>query len=311
LPFGGKGLLKKGKALWHLARAYRKAVALLRRLRPNLVIGIGGYASVPTLVAAWRLGIPRTIIEQNAVPGRANRLLSRFSNLVFIHFKEAGAYFPREKTVQSGNPVRPAFRKAIEFTPSKEGGTKKVTLLVLGGSQGARAINRLLIDWTRTVPPDSPLRTQVKIIHQTGSADLKEVTEKYHALVWPAEIEAKAFLDPITPYYLQSDLVIARSGAGTLCELAACGKPAILIPYPYAADNHQEANARALEKVGGACILCEKDVTAKILDKLVSDLLQRPSTLRNMGTRARELDFPAAAACIWEKLLQIRTPLIH
>lgn len=307
-PMKGKRLRQKAKALVQLARAYFRAVSLFKHDRPRCVIGIGGYASAPALLAAWRLRIPRVLIDQNAIPGRANRALSRIADKVFVHFKEAMAFFPAEKVIQSGNPVRPGFRRAIREAVMPEvlqpilrwkqtDAPHRKVLLILGGSQGARAVNRLIVDWLSSLPLDSEWRQHLAVIHQTGKADDAEMQAAYAKLSWPSPTLVQPFLDPIVPYYLIADLVIARAGAGTVCELAACGKPSILIPFPYAADNHQDANARAMEAVGGAKVVIEKDATVYALQTLVIQMVSK-EMLGHMGDSAKHLDFPDAAAIV-------------
>ena len=242
-----------------LPRSLLQAAALLRRERPGAVVGVGGYASGPVALAAWMLGIPVIIVEPNSFAGLANRVLGRFAKKVFVCFpgRDRQNFFPARKRVLAG----PLVRKGID--QGKAGAALaafgldpgRFTVFVMGGSGGAHAINRAMQDAARELGGIANLQ----VLHQTGAKDAQEVERAYReagvkAVVLP-------YISDMAGAYAAADLVVCRSGATTVAELAVCGKRAVLVPYPFAADNHQEHNARSLAERGGADVIIQKDLT--------------------------------------------------
>lgn len=257
---------------------------ILSTERPDLVIGLGGYASGPAILAASLRGIPAVLLEQNAVPGLTNRLCAPFVRRAYLAFDESARYFDPSKVVVAGNPVRAGF--VGPATPPPTNGS----LLIFGGSQGARALNRTVPDAMKLALPDRP------VIHQTGRAAEADVRARYAELGVAADV--RAFIDDMPSVLAGAALVICRAGATTLAELEAAGRPAILVPLPTAADDHQSANAAALERAGAAVLLPERELTAERLAALVRELLADEPRRGRMSEAARTLARPDAARTV-------------
>ena len=285
----GKSLLQLLKALAVMPFSFCEALFHVLNFRPHIVVGVGGYVTGPVIAAA-RLAGRRTIIhEQNAIPGLANRKLGKFAQKICLSIPGSERYFREEKTVLTGNPVR---RTILNLTREEKREKKeKLTLLILGGSQGARAVNRLATE--ALIQFFGSFSRELHIIHQTGSADIGMVRESYGS----AGIKAvtASFFYGMEDVYREADIVISRAGATTLAELAALGKPAVLIPYPYAADNHQEKNANYYVEGGGALMFPENELTSRILADAVRRLLTAEERCVKMGEAMKRLAFPDAA----------------
>jgi UDP-N-acetylglucosamine--N-acetylmuramyl-(pentapeptide) pyrophosphoryl-undecaprenol N-acetylglucosamine transferase len=274
-----------------------QCLALCRARRPDLVIGIGGYTSPPLITAATLLRIKRVLLEPNAYPGMANRLLSPLAHRVFVSFDEALPFFDARKTRVVGTPIRRAF---LEVSPSANDPASRPPgplLLILGGSQGARSINRAMIG---AFPILAKSHSGLRIIHQTGERDFEEVTTAYRAAVQTlgssvAEPEVAAFLFDVPRALKQADLIVGRSGATTVAEITACGRPTILIPFPQAIHGHQERNARVLERTGAAQVILDNSLSGNVLAQAVSALINDPQRLAEMGRHSRSLGRPDAA----------------
>lgn len=282
--------LQKLVGVFALLAGMVQALVIVLKFRPQLVVGTGGYASASVILAAWVLGRETAICEQNSIPGLTNRILARLVKKVFIAFEESYRFFPKERTFLTGNPVRRTVRERAAVART---GGERFCLLVLGGSQGARSINRSMVEALATL---APLRERLEVIHQTGFADVAWVEEAYAQKQFRARV--CAFITDMAEAYLPADLVIARAGAITVSEVLVWGKPALYIPYPYAAYNHQEVNARVVAEQGAARIVLDKDLTGERLGTTVIELLQHPEELRRMGTRARALARPEAAKAV-------------
>ncbi len=273
----GKTLPALMKALAVLPITVIEAVYHILRFRPDVVCGVGGYVTGPVVTAAWLLGKPTMIHEQNAVPGMANRKLGRLVNTVCMSLPESENCFPRGKTVLTGNPVR---QDILETSALQQ--KRKKTLLVLGGSQGAHVLNELIV----SVMTDGSGLSDVRLIHQTGAADEAWVSEMYQKCGLDATVNA--FIYGMAEAYRQADLVVSRAGATTLAELAVMGLPVILIPLPNAADNHQEKNAVHYVAGGGAIMLRQQETSPGILGDQIRELLESPDRLELMsGAMAR------------------------
>ncbi|PLX87525.1 MAG: undecaprenyldiphospho-muramoylpentapeptide beta-N-acetylglucosaminyltransferase [Desulfuromonas sp.] len=286
--FVGRGLLGKVQSLLKLLRSLGQARQILRHFQPDLVIGVGGYASVPVLLAAKLGGIPYLIHEQNAVPGLSNRLLARWAERVCLSVSGSDQYFDRSRTLLTGNPVRQELEAVAAELPDK------AKLLIFGGSRGARAINRCVLE---ALPLLTKKIDHLKILHQSGEEDLEEVRRGYRdAGLDPDQVVS--FIDDMAVAYEEASLVICRAGATTIAELTVCGRPAILIPYPYAAGDHQTANALALGEVGAACLLPQTEMTAQRLAQLVEELISDRKRLSKMAASSRKLGRPGATELI-------------
>jgi UDP-N-acetylglucosamine--N-acetylmuramyl-(pentapeptide) pyrophosphoryl-undecaprenol N-acetylglucosamine transferase len=284
--WAGMGLSGRFKALGGLVKSLGEARRIIAEFRPDVVVGVGGYASVPVLLAAKLGGVPYLIHEQNAWPGQANRLLGRWARRICLSFPEAARSFGRGRTVLTGNPVRASMEECAGLPDSAP------LLLVFGGSHGARAINRVLV---AALPQLESWRGRLHILHQTGAAEVDSVRAGYRDAGWN-EVEVVPFIADMAAAYARAWLVVCRAGATTLAELTACGRPAVLIPYPFAANNHQVANAAALATKGAAIMIEERDLKADELGLLVDGLLADRSRLAQMAATARSLSQPGAAA---------------
>jgi UDP-N-acetylglucosamine--N-acetylmuramyl-(pentapeptide) pyrophosphoryl-undecaprenol N-acetylglucosamine transferase len=291
------GLRAKLLLPFQLLKAIYKAYRLIRQVRPQVVLGMGGYVTAPGGIAAWLARVPLIIHEQNAVAGLSNRLLSYFARSVLQAFP--GAFSAKLKVATVGNPVR---RELLALpVPAKRYADRGegLNILVLGGSQGASAINKCIVELAKSEAKELKL----SLWHQTGEADCEMIQLAYQIV--EADIRVDAFIDDVAKAYAWADVVICRAGALTVSELAAAGVPGIFIPYPYAVDNHQLYNARFLEKLGGAVVLEQKLMTVSALKNILEGFIQSRSTLVEMAEKARRLaDLQAAeqvvAACVKE-----------
>lgn len=275
-------LMTRAKTAFDLPRAIWDASAMLNDFAPDVVIGVGGYASGPAMLAAIVKHIPTLAFEPNIVPGFANRLVSRFVSGAAVHFEETAKYFGHAEV--TGVPVRQAFFDI----PAKQGGVP--TVLVFGGSQGAHAINEAMI---RCLPVLQREAEGIHIIHQTGERDYNGALAAYQSRNESSEVFK--FIEDMPAAFARADLVVCRSGASTVAEIAAAGKPAVFVPFPRAADDHQRRNAEALAKHGAAVVVEESKLEGVWLAETIAALLQDPQRLRNMGQEARALSHPNAA----------------
>ncbi len=277
------------KTAFDLPRAVFAARRMLIDFQPDVVIGVGGYASGPAMLAALLRHIPTLAFEPNFVPGFANRVVARFVSAAAVHFEQTGDHF--RNPVVTGVPVRPAFFQI----PRKPYSQASPTLLVFGGSQGARAINQAVVlalpELIKRVPG-------LRIIHQTGEREYNEVQGAYTQAGIPAEVHK--FIDDMPAFFSRADLVLCRSGASTVAEIAAAGKPAIFVPFPLAADDHQRRNAEALERAQAAVVLEETKLDEVWLVDTICALLEDPARLARMSQAARDMAHPNAAKDIAE-----------
>jgi UDP-N-acetylglucosamine--N-acetylmuramyl-(pentapeptide) pyrophosphoryl-undecaprenol N-acetylglucosamine transferase len=280
------------KTAFDLPRAVWDAGRMLNEFAPDVVIGVGGYASGPAMLAAVVKHIPTLAFEPNVVPGFANRIVARFVSAAAVHFEETAKYFRHGEV--TGVPVRHAF---FEIAP-KRGGTP--TLLVFGGSQGAHAINEAMIRCLPVLQREAP---GIRIIHQTGERDYNDALAVYGALGESAEVFK--FIEDMPAAFARADLVVCRSGASTVAEIAAAAKPAIFVPFPRAADDHQRINAEALSRYGAAVVVEESKLEGVWLAETIAALLQDAPRLRKMSQAARELAHPNAARDIAAMAAQI------
>lgn len=288
-------LLTRAKTVFDLPRALWTSGRIVSDFRPDVVIGVGGYASGPAMIAAIRRRIPTLAFEPNVVPGFANRMVARFVSAAAVHFEETAEYFRNAKV--TGVPVREAFF-AI---PPKTGGAP--TLLVFGGSQGAHAINQAMIDSLAGLRAKIPA---IHVIHQTGQRDFDAVQGAYARAGISGEVHK--FIDNMPAMFGRADLVVCRSGASTVAEITAAGKPAIFVPFPRAADDHQNKNARALEDAGAAVVVEESRLEPAYLVETIVALLGDPAQLRSMSAAAKSLAHPKAVQEIAEIVRRLVPP---
>jgi UDP-N-acetylglucosamine--N-acetylmuramyl-(pentapeptide) pyrophosphoryl-undecaprenol N-acetylglucosamine transferase len=272
------------KTLFDLPRAVWDARHMLDEFRPDIVIGVGGYASGPSMLAAILRGIPTLAFEPNVVPGFANRIIARWVSGAAVHFEETARYFRNAEV--TGVPVRQAFFEIAGKAVAHD----KPTLLVFGGSQGAHAINQAMIQCLPELVKQVP---NLHIIHQTGERDYNAVTAAYQHAGEFAEVQP--FISDMPAYFARADLLLCRSGASTVAEITAAGKPAVFVPFPRAADDHQRVNAQALERAGAAVVAEETRLERVWLADTIGALLGDPGRLRRMSEAARSLAHPNAA----------------
>jgi UDP-N-acetylglucosamine--N-acetylmuramyl-(pentapeptide) pyrophosphoryl-undecaprenol N-acetylglucosamine transferase len=282
------------KTLFNLPRALFDAGRILNEFQPDVVIGVGGYASGPAMISALRRRIPTLAFEPNLVPGFANRMIARFVSAAAVHFEQTAQYF--RNPVVTGVPVRPAFFQISRkpYAPATP------TLLVFGGSQGARAINQAMV---RAVPELMKRLPGLKVVHQTGERDYDQVYGAYAQAGIPAEVHR--FIDDMPGFFARADLVLCRSGASTVAEIAAAGKPAVFVPFPLAADDHQRRNAEALEQAQAAVVIEETRLDEVWLVDSIAALLEDPARLARMAEAARAMAHPNAAKDIAELAAQV------
>ncbi len=294
----GKGMGGILGGLLRLPRAFLQSWRILRRWRPDVVVGVGGYASGPVVLVAWMMGLPTAIQEQNAVAGFTNRVLGRFVRAVFTSFPEAGGQFPARKVPHLGNPIR---RQLLEnyMRPVNEEGDK-LRVLVFGGSQGAHTLNMRVIE---SLPHLADLKDRVRMVHQTGARDRALVEKGYGAVGFNPDV--RDFITDMSAAYAASDLVVCRAGATTLAELTVCKKPSVLVPFPAAADNHQVVNAQSLVAAGAAVMIEERDLTGELLAAEIRRILTDPEVRARMSRAAGLLGRPQAASEIADVLTEM------
>lgn len=301
IPFigiAGAGLHRKLSpknllVLWQAGRGFFQALGTVRRIKPHVVIGTGGYVCGPVVLAASLCRIPTLIHEQNALPGITNRLLSRFTNKVAVTFAGSEKYFPRKASVKlTGLPVRPEILRAERKGSYNKLGfvdNSRLLLLSFGGSRGAQSLNKAM----ETVIAEFAGNSELNILHVTGKTGYDEFISRcvsrgiYVDKI--GNVNVKPYMYDMQDVLSSADLLISRAGAATLAEITALGIPSVLVPYPYASENHQEYNARALEKAGAAVVVLDRDLNGKLLCRLISELLDDPRRLEMMASASKRL----------------------
>lgn len=286
----------KALAYLRLPFSILSAMRVLKKEKPDVLIGIGGYAAGPLTLAASIMKIPTAIVEPNAIAGFTNRMLGKFAKRIYTGFSEASSFFPEEKVVLAGNPVRQeiaALRRIGSYNHAV------TTIFCFGGSQGALAVNRAMVS---ALPYLAQAKKQVRFIHQVGGTeDIDSVKGSYVKNGFEADVFK--FTDSIWEQYSSADLIVARAGATTVAEISVIGIPAIFIPYPYAADDHQRANAMAVERCGGAVVIPQQELTG---ERLASEILKlSPDRLAMMQAALVRYGRPDAADKIAEDCIKL------
>lgn len=285
--FAGQTLYRKVVVLGKLVTSTRQALKILAEFAPDVVVGVGGYASLPMLVAAGLRRIPVVLHEQNAIAGLANRVAALWAGRICVSLPQGAEAFAGKAVVLTGNPVRHELFACRPWTGDVP------QLLVFGGSQGATAINDAMLAALPEVVAKVP---RLKIVHQSGEHHFADVVEQY-ARCGFTNVDVLPFIEDMPKAYADSQLVVCRSGATTIAELAACGRPAILIPFPQAAADHQTSNAQAMVAEDAALLIPQKELNARLASSLVA-LLRQPEKLHMMGQQARRLGAKGAADLI-------------
>ena len=298
----GKQGLAQAKGLALFLYGYAQSRRILKEFTPDLVLGVGGYASAPLCLAARGMQIGYFVHEQNAIPGLTNRLLARFAHEIFISLEESRKFFPNGKIILTGNPVRKEISEGnLEPQPTATKQGDRLSLLVFGGSQGAHSINQ---GFLAALPHLASVRDRLAITHQTGEKDWTEVAEGYRQHGFEATV--LPFIDDMAEAYRKADLVVCRAGATTIAEVTTSGKACLFIPFPHAVDDHQRKNAEALLKEDACFMLLERELSGERLAATLQELLADPERLRSVGSNARQLARLDAAKIIVAQMLALR-----
>ncbi|MEE8329159.1 MAG: undecaprenyldiphospho-muramoylpentapeptide beta-N-acetylglucosaminyltransferase [Thermodesulfovibrionia bacterium] len=298
----GRGAYKAISSALKIPLSIKDSYRILKDLKTDVVLGVGGYCSGSVLLTAFLMGIPTIIHEQNIIPGFTNKVLGKFADFVAVTYFESINFFPKDKTHLTGNPIRDEILKGDRERGYRTFALKKglFTIFVFGGSSGASSINRGLGEALVYL---EDYKDKIQFLHQTGERDFNFVREFYHA---------KGFRGTVVPFtydmadaYAVADLVISRAGATTIAELTTCGKAAILVPYPFAAGNHQVANARKLWDIGAAQMILDNELNGRTLSDLIRHLLEDPDGIGGIERISRSIGRPNATKKIFELMMSL------
>lgn len=293
----GRGIGALVKGIYQIPKSIWQSRRILKAFAPNIVIGVGGYASGPAVIAACFMGIPTAIAEQNAVPGITNKILGKFVNKIFVTYKQAAESFASQKVIVSGNPVRAAFAETKETEKQKKDYWQ---LLVFGGSQGAETINKAMVSM---LPRLQKIKKSIHIIHQTGPRQANQIKHAYEKYSMKAQV--LPFITDMVKAYKNADLIVCRAGATSLAEITAAGKAAILIPFPFAANDHQTKNAQAMAGAGAALIVHERELGEEKLFQVIDGLLKDEKKLRQVEMKSAKLGNIKAASKIVDACIKL------
>jgi UDP-N-acetylglucosamine--N-acetylmuramyl-(pentapeptide) pyrophosphoryl-undecaprenol N-acetylglucosamine transferase len=296
----GQSLIVRARNLCGAPRALWQAFRIVLKFRPSVVLGVGGYASGPIMLAAGLSGIPLAVLEPNAYPGMANRLVAPWVARALLGFEQTATFFRPGRSAVVGIPVRKEF---FEIEPKRH--SPPFTILIFGGSQGARSLNRAAVaalpNLKRLCEKNGEiLGNYLRIVHQTGQSEYNAMREEY--VRQNVDADVSPYIEDMRGIFARADLVICRAGANTVAELAAAGKAAILVPFPAAANQHQLRNAEALANVGAARLILDKDLNGETFSSAVEELLRSPEALEQMETHIRPLARRDATQLIAEEL---------
>lgn len=296
----GRGLWNQAKSALKIPRGIVESLRILKDYKPDLTIGLGSYSAGPVVVGAWLLRTKIALHEQNILPGITNRILACFADRIYLSFDDTKTHFDPQKVRLTGNPVR---RELLNNHRSHEviRGSKSFCVLIIGGSQGAHAINMILIEALDYLEK----KENLFFIHQTGSADEQMVSAAYQRRHIAAKVQS--FFSQMAPLYKQADLIICRAGATTVAEVTAMGKAVIFIPFPFAADDHQTLNAGTLVRQGAAEMILQKDLSAELLSRKIDYYAAHPEALEAMAAKAGRLGHPDAAKRIVDDCYELVT----
>jgi len=296
----GRGRWRQIKAAFKVPGAIWSAWRILGRFKADMVLSVGGYSAGPVATAATLRGISTVLHEQNRLPGVTNRILGRLVDRVYLSFEESREYFDNAKVKVSGNPVRDEIL-ALADQPADVGHGRAFTVLVVGGSQGAHAINQAVVDAVQALNGVQGIH----LVHQTGPQDEAQIKAAYARLGVSATV--KAFFSDMAEQYRRADMIICRAGATTVAEITVVGKAAVFVPFPFAADDHQTQNAQALADAGAAEMIRQEELSASALAKLIEGYKENPVLLTEMAAKARALGHPEAARVIVDDMTELLT----
>ncbi|CAB1064663.1 UDP-N-acetylglucosamine--N-acetylmuramyl-(pentapeptide) pyrophosphoryl-undecaprenol N-acetylglucosamine transferase (EC [Olavius sp. associated proteobacterium Delta 1] len=299
----------KGRGIWNqlvsvlkIPKGILESMRILKNFSPDLAVGLGSYSAGPVIMGAWLRRIPIVVHEQNILPGITNRILARFANRIFISFENTKSNLDSRKVQWTGNPVRNELLEYSDGQISQESnhtGHRLLTVLIIGGSQGAHAINMAIMEALDALKDKDHLH----FIHQTGEADEQQANEAYRRNNIRCTVQS--FFDNMAELYSRADLLICRAGATTVAEITALGKAAIFIPFPHAADNHQVLNAGSLSDEGAAEMIIEKDLSGEILGEKIAYYAAQRDALNDMAAKARQFGNPDAARNIVDNCYEL------
>jgi UDP-N-acetylglucosamine--N-acetylmuramyl-(pentapeptide) pyrophosphoryl-undecaprenol N-acetylglucosamine transferase len=293
----GRGPVRTLVSLLKIPGSLLASFRILHAFQPAIVVGVGGYASGPAVLAARLMGLKTAIAEQNAFPGLTNRILGRFVHRIFVTFPASASWFPAGRTRITGNPIRIAF---LAEKPAEEKDDPRFTLLIFGGSQGAHAINRVVME---TLGSLGHLKDQLRFIHQTGEKDRETVVQAYREGGFAAEVSP--FIPDMAAAYRAADLLLCRAGATSIAEITAGGKAALLIPFPFAVNDHQTQNAELLARAGAAQMIPEQELTGRGLAAVIERLYSHPEEIKQMEKASASMGNTRAAAAIVDACLEL------
>lgn len=296
--FKNRPFFKKIVSLIQIPLSVIQSFSFLAGFRADIVVGVGGYASGAVGVSSFLLNVPLVIQEQNVKPGVTNRFLGRLAREIFSSFVGTGRYVEGKNVHLTGNPIRREVVEAGEVKPNRKG--TRFSILVLGGSQGARSLNIAIVNAMKYLPS---MKESLSVVLQTGRREYETVQGLVEGLGF--DVSVLPFIDDMGCAYKNADLVISRSGATTLAEITASGKPAILVPFPFAVENHQECNARELEKRGCAKVILDGDFSGERLAEEITYFFNNRETLQRMGIKSKEAGRPEAATLVVSRCLKI------
>lgn len=293
---------KRGFSRWiswgKLPIGIAQSLCFLINKRPNLVVGVGGYASGPVVLSAWALRIPVLIHEQNVIPGVTNKWLGKIADKIAVSFNQTLGEFPKGRAVETGNMIREEIGASRK--EEQTGQQEQFCVLVFGGSQGAQSINRGIME---ALDHLAQVKDSIHFIHQTGEKGLQEIRDRYKDKGFSAEVQP--FFFDMAEQYRKASLVVCRAGATTLAELTACGKVAVLIPFPHAAHQHQEANARVIEGAGAADVILDHEVTGERIADSILRAMNNPEKLKEMEDNSYRLGNRDATEKVRQLCIQI------
>lgn len=293
----GRGLFAKTASVIKLIKAVGRSRRLIAEHRPDVTLGVGGYASGPMGIASIIAGVPLALAEQNVAPGLTNRWLGKFAKRVFVTWPGSEKRFPKKAGVVTGNPIRPEF-----FTIRRERSDDRLGILIIGGSQGAKSINRAMLE---AAPLLAEIKDQLYVVHQTGKGEAEKTRKVYvdMGLEWTV---AEFFTD-MPRRLADADFVISRSGAGAVAEICAVGRAALYVPFPFAADDHQTKNAMAMVEAGAAMHMKDAETTGEKIADMVRSFITDRAKLSRMSEMAAKMATPGAAVKIVDELVSLAT----
>ena len=292
-----KNIIKDFKNIFDINESVKECVKIMEEYKPNAVVGFGGYVSFPVVLAARKCKVPIYLHEQNVIPGKTNKLISKFSKKVFVSFEESGRYFKKDKVVYSGNPCQERARGIKKHDKTELGFDKnKKLILIVMGSEGSTAMNEMLLDYLRNFN-----ESDKEILFITGKRQYNDLNNN---LKVPSSVKLEAFYEDLPGLMKSADLIISRAGASTISEIISTHIPAILIPSPYVANNHQYYNALALKEAGASIMIEQKDFTEELLSETVNNILNNKEVSNGLKEKLEFMDKLNPSTIMYEEIIK-------